>query len=52
MDIVLYNVEFQTHVVLPIRFETLLTSPFARIVDLSRELGGLAARLFARAGPR
>ena len=35
MDIVLYNVEFQSGVVLPIRFENLLTSPFARIVDLS-----------------
>lgn len=35
MDIVLYNVEYQTQVVLPIRFEELLTSPFSRIMDVS-----------------
>jgi len=36
MDVVLYGLEFQTHVLLPARFETLLTAPFSRIVDLSR----------------
>ena len=36
MDIVLYNEEFQTHVVIPVPFRDLLTSPFTRIVDLSR----------------
>jgi hypothetical protein len=36
MDIMLYNESFQTHVVLPTRFQDLLTSSFARIVELSR----------------
>ena len=36
MDIVLYNESFQTHVILPVPFQDLMTSPFSRIVDLSR----------------
>ncbi len=35
MDIVLYDVEYQTQVVLPVRFEELLSSPFSRIMDVS-----------------
>ncbi len=36
MDVVLYNESFQTHVVLPVKFQDLLTSPFSRIVEMSR----------------
>ncbi len=36
MDIVLFNESFQTHVILPSPFQDLLTSSFARIVDLCR----------------
>ncbi len=36
MDIVLYNESFQTHVILPVPFQDLMTSPFSRIVELSR----------------
>jgi hypothetical protein len=36
MDVVLYGRSFQTHVVLPARFQDLLTAPFGRIMDLSR----------------
>ncbi|HVP19373.1 MAG TPA: hypothetical protein VMU36_10280, partial [Spirochaetia bacterium] len=36
MDIVLYNEVFQTHVVVPAPFADLLTSPFSRIMQLTR----------------
>jgi hypothetical protein len=36
MDIVLYDVSFQSRVILPSPFQELLTSSFSRIVDLSR----------------
>jgi hypothetical protein len=35
MDIVLYGESFQTNVVVPARFQDLLTAPFERIVELS-----------------
>jgi hypothetical protein len=36
MDIVLYGESFQTHVILPVTFADLLTSPFSQIIEMSR----------------
>jgi hypothetical protein len=36
MDVVLFHLPFQSHVTLPVPFDSLVTSPFSRVMDLSR----------------